>query len=513
MTLFLLKMMGFDAYGVDSMTEPVKKYLGWQAWAIVVQFVLDWYLWTALFGIALGDSPMSYVFGMAMAFVIAVLEVTIVVQDTTEGLRRVAMLFVARIAMMFVMSAFTSTVFDLKFFHDSIDRQITREEKVDADAIRGEAIAGVTADYVGRLTDKKAVLDGQPEAIKSIRSTDRATLVATQKESRADITKRLKGVMDDAARESAGKGLSGRRGAGVTTGLLTKQSAEIRTELKDFDAAAKVELAEFDAETARQQSDAVTGGEAAGDAVLAERDAKVAAIRALSQEELGAAYPGDWVRSRGVLDQYRTLNKLIESDPVNAFVAYMLWVLGMIIPVVLLILKFAAPAEVRNYFSKKSQAGSGDAKAEKQLRHMGYTGSISQLGWSDEAVGWHRAVSAKRIELRERLVEFGSWFHRECSKDSSTQLCSTREALTRSSVSQWNEKVGKTIRELSDVEAQARVAGMEVQPWPSDWEIEDPRVDTDRVWNASDEDLEREYCWANPVVPRLVHAGPKIGMP
>lgn len=503
MTLKLMCWMGFDAYGVDRMSSRVKRYLGMVAQMITIQFLVDWFLWTVLFSIALDGSPVCILFGFAMAYAIGVLDVTISVQDTTEGMKRVAMLFGSRILLMWVMSGFTSTVFDLLFFHDSINQQISREEKVDADAMREQAIAGIMADYAKRLADKKAKFDGQPEAVKARSAADRATLVATQKENRAGITKRLKDVMDDAARESAGKGLSGRKGAGVTTGVLTKQAAEIRTELKDFDAASKIELAEFDAKASSQQSDAVTGGEAAGDAVIAERDERIAAIRALSQEELGAAYPGDWVRSRGVLDQYFALSKLIASNSVYAIVASSLWLLGMLLPTVILILKFAAPVEVRNYFSRKYQAAGGDSKAEKELSLMGYNGQIAQLAWSDETVGWHRAVSAKRIELREKLVEFDRWFLRECTPDSLKKVCATREVLTRSSVSQWSERVSPTIRELSDIESQARGAGVDVQPWPDDWEIVDPRVDTDRLWNASDEDLEREYGWVNPAKPHL----------
>lgn len=508
MTLFLIQKMGFDAYGVDRMSPRVKRYLGMQAYVILIQFLVDWFLWTALFGIALDGSAVRFLFGFAMAFIILVLEVTINVQDTTEGIRRVAGLFAARILLMCVMSGFTSTVFDLLFFHDSIDQQITKEEKYDADGIRQTAIDAIEADYAARLSDKKAELGGRPDEVKATSAANRVTLVATQKANRADITKRLSGVMSDAAREAAGLGLTGRPGAGLTTGTLTAQATAIRKELKDYDAAAKVELSEFDAAAATQQGDAVSGGQAAGDAVVAERDERIAAIRALSQTELAAAYPGDWVRSRGVMDQYRTLKKLIASDPVNAMVATSLWILGMLIPSVVLILKFMAPIEVQNNFSKKYQAANGDPESAGDLRILGYGGNIGMLGWSADAIARHNAVVAKRIELREKLVEFNRWFMHACAPDSMSKVSVSRATLTRMSATRWDSSVSPCIRELSDIEASTRGAGVELHAWADDWEVEDPRVNTDRLWAASDEDIEREYGWVSPGTPRLVRSGP-----
>ncbi|MEI6510697.1 MAG: DUF4407 domain-containing protein [Candidatus Uhrbacteria bacterium] len=507
MTLFLITKMGFDAYGIDRMSPRVKRYLGMYAQMIVVQFFMDWFLWTAVFGIALSGSSVSILFGFAMAFAILVLEVTIGAQDTTEGLKRVAGLIAARVLLMFVMSGFTSTVFDLLFFHDSIDQQITKEEKEDADGIRQTAIDAIEADYAARLADKKAELGGRPDEVKATSAANRATLVATQKANRADITKRLSAVMLDAVRESAGRYM-GPPGAGMTTGTLTAQATAIRKELKDYDAAAKVELSEFDAAAATQQGDAVSGGQAAGDAVVAERDERIAAIRALSQTELAAAYPGDWVRSRGVMDQYRTLKKLIASDPVNAIVAMSLWVLGMIIPTVVLLLKFMAPLEVQNNFSKKHHAANGDPEAAGDLRILGFGGNIGMLGWSADAIARHNAVVAKRIELREKLVEFKRWFMHACAPDSMTHVSVPRATLTRMAATRWDSSVSTCIRELSDIEASTRSAGVELQGWPDDWEVEDPRVETDRVWLASDEDIERDYGWVSPGTPRLVRSAP-----
>lgn len=491
----LLRVSGLDVFGDKLMNTRVRRYLSLQVSVIVLNFFVDWYLWAILFAYAIGEGAVAKFFGFVLAFAIAGLEWTIAIQDTTENLRRATAMFLGRVALMLVFAGFTSTVFDLKFFETEIMGEITRQEKIDADKIREEAIAGIEADYAARLEEKKSALAGQPDDVKTTRKADYATLLASQKERRAEIQGRLTAKSAEVAKQAK---LTGRRSNPAALSALRKQEAEIRKELSDFDAAAKSERSEFEAATDSMTSGAIASVQAANDAVLAERDGKIAAVRALSQAELAEQYPGDWVKSRGVMDQYRTLKHLIATDPTNAFVATGLFVLGMLLPSVILILKFLAPKAVAKYFSVRAQAIAGNEEALQELREAGVSGSIAQLGHSDDVRAWHQAVQGKRVALREGLIAFGRWFFESCAPSPSTNVSRTRSELTRLSVARWESKVAPLIRELRDLEERARYAGIELAPWPADWEVSDPRVDAERPWTLGNEDLERHFGWVNP---------------
>lgn len=495
-----------DVYGDHMMTPYVRRYLACLTVVIAFAFVIDWYLWRLVILAALDAKVAAFIGGFMMAGMVAILEWTVATFDTTENQKKNRLLVAGRVVLMSVMAVFTATMLHLNFFHAEIFGLIAREEKVGADAAEQVVIEAIADDYAARIAAKEAAISGEPEAVKTSRDARRVEMLENQKTQRAQRNAEVAAAQRTVDALSRRSGRRGQANAGLVEANATLAAA-IKSR-SEFEAAATAERTAFEAAAEQAIGGAQTMVEHEKDKLIADRDADIVAVRELSQEEFGRLYPGDWVRSRGIMDQYRALAKIAAADVTNLVVSIALWVLGMLPPGMLLLLKFYAPEDVRRYFSLKVQAAEGEGDAKDRLAKRGFSGDLSRLGASADALAHLDAVDVTRVAARDALIKFDAWMMEQCAPSETSRVSWGRAVLTRRAVTHWRVHVEDALRAARDAEERARRNGVTIDSsWPSDWEVSAPPGPDDRPWLRSNQDLARYYGWVDPEAstgPRIV---------
>jgi len=487
------------------MDAVVRRYLAMYVTGIGVNFSIDWYMWNLVMLIAMGGLWSSLGLSLAIAFFIGAVEWMILIQDPTENKRRFWTAIAVRVGFIAFLAVPTGTIYDLHFFAKEIAGEFDRQEKEGADRMREEVIANIVAEYAKRLEAKETSLASRPDEAAATIAANRATMVAAEQ---AEVDRVMaQKVAKSKEVATAARQMSGRRSRGGNKDAyvaLQKQESDLRDELATLNATNVAALAKFDADSLAQKTGAVDSVQEATDAVLAKRDAEISSVRALTQQQLGDAYPGNWMVSRGVMDQYRTLGIVVARSPTNQIVALFLWGLGMTPPSLLLLMKLLAPLAVTRYTSLRAQAAAGNDEAKRRLAEMGYSGDLTHVAQTKDALTPQDLVDEKRIALREKLIKFNEWFFEECAPDGLTGISKSVEILTRLAVTRWNTTIAQSVRELSDVEAAARKRGVKISEWPSDWDVADPRVDVnDRPWLVGEDELVTQHGWVKPPATAL----------
>lgn len=486
-------------YGETLLTERVKLELGAFTALLLAQFAFDLWAWSNAWSYAGTTAVTITMLSMVFATVILIVDRAIIVVDVSQVRSKLGLAF-TRGALLILLACITAVPVELRIFQPEIEQVIANEEKVAVDAIREKAKAYETELATRQKDTTAAALTGSPDAVVQRRAQEREAIVAQQKSDRADITKRLSAKSTELVRETAGKGPSGRRGDGVTTAAMRKQEADIRKELSDFDKAAREQLREFDRETERMRTEAVKSGTdelSRRDTAL---DEKLHAVEAMPAAELAAAYGGEWQKSRGFLERYRTLLDLIDADPKNSLIA---WGCRLIMIVLGLTILFAKPVmssdETVAYFSLMAQAAGGNERAKKLVKLQGYgvNDRVHKLGWTQEVQRLHERMSQAQIAVRNAVTAFEAEMERLCEPPGDG-LCLSRDRLEIDAGRAWLASVQPKVDALEAVEAQFERFGVDIPAWPTDWTVRDPRRSGERPWNLGDAELNVRYGWVNP---------------
>ncbi len=450
--------------------------------------------------------------------------------------------WLSRGAVLFVLAFVTAIPVELAYFGPEIEQRIAAIEKTKVDAIRGEAKAYETKLAGERTGSADLALSGQAGDVVSRRAGERKAMVAQQTADRAEITKRLTDASEDAAREAAGKKYGG-RGIGPSTILLNRQVADIRTELKEFDAAARKERSEFDATTEQMRTGAVKTVTDAHDKLTASLDDKLHAIEVMKPEALSAAYGGTWKQPRGFLERKIMLDQIVDEPQLDADgkvmdvwmtrnqqVAWGCRIMMMVPELMVLLWKFLlCSAEFGIYLSRKMQALAGNeeainlfipqakdkdpeaigvlrmiagkhAAAREVLLQLGYDGNVEVAGWSKDKVALHAEFGDACVSASKAHQAFEERFRQMCAVRigyGSYAAGMSRSELVRQAQADWLASVQDAFTHLARVESRMFTQGYRVLGWPSELIQGDPRR-IRPLWELSDDKLEETYGWSNP---------------
>ena len=450
--------------------------------------------------------------------------------------------WISRGAVLFILAFVTAIPVELAFFAPEIEQRIADIEKVKIDAIRETAKAYETKLAETRTDSADEALAGQAGDVVGRRAVERKALIAQQTADKTEITKRLSEREEDAAREAAGKKHGG-RGIGPNTILLNRQIAEIRIELKEFDAASRLERTAFDKETEAMRTGAVKTVTDARDQLTAGLDEKLHAIEVMDPVSLAAAYGGDWQQPRGFLERKVMLDQIVDEPQLDEDGKAMdVWltrnqkvawgcVLMMMIPEFLVLLwKFMlCSSEFGIYLSRKMQALAGNeeaislfipqakdkdpeaigvlrmiagkhAAAREVLLQLGYDGNVEVAGWSKDKVALHAEFGDACVSASKAHQAFEERFRQMCAVRigyGSYVAGMSRSELVRQAQADWLASVQDAFTHLARVESRMFTQGYRVLGWPSELIQGDPRR-IRPLWELSDDKLEETYGWSNP---------------
>lgn len=526
-------------YGETLLSGHVKIELGFLTLLIAGELAWEMFGWSSMWSYSLSGAVWLIV-SLAFTGMTFILTRMLLTMPTLKG--RSEHLMIARRLVSLIMVAIVLMIpIELRFFRQEIEKHIAAQEDVRFDAILEKAKAYETGLAETRTESADATLSGQTGEVVARRAEELKALIAQQTADRAEITKRLTATSDDAAREAAGKKYGG-RGIGPSTILLNRQVADIRTELKEFDAAARKERSEFGAMTEQMRVGSVQALTDAQSLVTTGFDERIHAIETMDRDALAAQYGGTWRLSRGIMDQWQAYIEILRkpelgndgqpldvwmtsNEKFSAGVALMMVVYS--IGVVFVRLGMTKPT--RKYYNPIDQALGGNtemmqcllidgrngdeealmalrsiAKTNQEaaavLRMRGFDGDVEVLGWSQEKKQLHGQYIDACIDASKAHQAFEERFRQLCTER--TSFGSNAAGITRSSLNQqaqadWLASVQDAFTHLANVERAMFVAGIRALGWPSDLVMGDPRH-IKLLWKLDDDELENEYGWLSP---------------
>lgn len=525
--------------GDTLLSNAVKLDLAAYTSLLVLSLTFELFAWGSMWSY-IGDTVQSGFWGVVLALVLALipfafalmvilLDRGILIMDDPNGGKRTRVIL-ARASMLFLLALITAVPVELRVFKPEIDRVVEDAEKAQVDAIRETARGYETKLAEGQKATSAVFVTGQPDDVVARRKEERVALVLQQRADRTEISKRLEKKGTEAAREAAGKGVSGRHGAGVATAVMRGQEKETRQELKDYDKAAREQLTAFDAETERMRSEAAQNGVeeiARRDTALTE---KLHEVEVMSAEELAAAYGGEYKQANGFLARYRILLTLVEEDGKNQAIVWGCRLVMVLFGLCVLFVKFVMVSpETAAYYSLRAQALSGnkdavrvyiakalaskdaealevlravareDADAKATLEKLGYGGNVEMAGYSEEVYALHGNLREARVSANVAYALYTQAFRDLCAeRGTDGRFGHTRAELVRRARADWIRIAQKAIFNLADAERVMVTRGVRVSAWPNELVEGDPRAKP-VLWELSDDVLEREWGWVKPV--------------
>jgi hypothetical protein len=530
--------IGLSVYGENGKTRRVSMDLA--VFYLLLSFSLSFELfaWTNMWGESGMTGFWSVVLPLIFAGMVLFVERGLLTMDDPGGNKRL-LAILGRVSMLLVLSLITAVPVEMKVFAPEIDRVIESREKVKTDEIRKKAMAFEMDRGNTEQTMTSTALAGQPADVVTRRSSEREALLKQMAADRASISGRLDKKSEDLANEVSHGSRTGRTGNGPAAAALRTQETSIRGELDAFNASARAQLSDFDAQTESMRTGAVQMATGERNQNALRLQDRLHRIEVMPPEELAASYGGDYKEPNGFMARYRTLLQIVdEPDPLtgwfftrNQMIAWGCRLVMIVFGLSVLYVKFVMTSpETKAYFSLEAQALGGNKEAQKMLctlalkgdkdalrvlkllasenpeakavlKRLGYDGSIEHAARGGEVTSHHREVQHLRLRLAQAAFSYEDKFRAMCRErfhGLTGNLPVSRLKLTERARNWWSYDVAPWIRALNQAEDNLQGNGIALPVWDTQRLGADPRITRETLWELEDESLVADFGWEIP---------------
>ncbi|HAT03424.1 MAG TPA: hypothetical protein DCS29_01440 [Candidatus Magasanikbacteria bacterium] len=517
---WLLNVTGMKVFGDSLLTERVRKELSRFAWVLLIQLIVDLWVWTTLWSYALPSSMFwSLSLGTMFALLIFKVDQGVITHDTSSDEGRLRPI-IGRAILLLMIALITALAVELGVFATAIDRRLDQRENIAVTELKETEIAKINSKYQklidqaradGTEATSHAQTTGQQdvESYKSQRATERASIEARYAADKKAIEDQIAAGDQRILDETKGR-FTGRSGIGPMVIALQQEKEKALGELSKIRQAEATELGTFDTTTAasiaslesKRDTDtatATTTNKARVEGLQMQWEDKVQEIREMNRDRFATIYGGDWKQDRGFLTRFHALQEMASEDSIIQWLIWGTRLLMMIIGMAILILKLSSSREFVNYFSYRAQIAAGNPDATAHAEAEGYNDPTNRkaLAWPPETLEVMGALHMARLNLCKAWRAWWQQAGETCKQDAKTGLCRSRDDVATQLRLAWNLTVQPMVDALATAEREVELNGRSIPRWDETRYPEpDPRNMTE-PWDLSDTQL-RGLGWEDP---------------